>query len=40
MNVYDAAMFTAATNPKIAEKIVNSLDDYQSPEGLAQARKS
>ena len=39
MNVYDAAMFTAATNPKIAEKIVNSLDDYQSPEGLAQARE-
>jgi hypothetical protein len=39
MNVYDAAMYTAATNPKLAEKIINSLDDIKTPGGMTQAKE-
>ena len=39
MNVYDAAMYTAATNPKLAEKIINSLDDIKTPSGMKQAKE-
>ncbi len=39
MNVYDAAMYTAATNPKLAEKIINSLDDVKTPGGMTQAKE-
>jgi hypothetical protein len=39
MNVYDAAMYTAATNPKLAEKIINSLDDIKTPSGMNQAKE-
>ena len=39
MNVYDAAMYTAATNPKLAEKIINSLDDIKTPGGMNQAKE-
>ena len=39
MNVYDAAMYTAATNPKLAEKIINSLDDIKTPSCMNQAKE-
>ena len=39
MNVYDAAMYTAATNPKLAEKIINSLEDIKTPSGINQAKE-